>query len=415
MDLNALPYANGASYHAQKSYNNVPITELEDHLSKILDWVNDQSQNRSTIYLLIGPHGSEASAVAHAVARQFDDINRLGSSYCLDRTRPTQSKPTNLFSTIARDLADHDPEFMTCLWNMVKSRAMASSPHIPTQFNFILSSAQQLTSFGPTLVVIDALDACGDPNSRADVLSVLKEKAQNLPPSFKFLITCRSGTDVAMALRDRDHIQCKELDTDFIKQLGDKGFTAKPHPPTPPIQTDWSHSEYFPLSKSASSASDTPSTSLSSLAPSIFDGALRTLSPDSEISSPASSITPHMDAGSPQRILSSVKRIEAIEESYSLDAEGQHTVTVTSTKQVVKHHRNVASTPHHVPLMIAEPNARLFITGPTMFPAEDISSIVPQCDSPHPPKKKRSPMREETIVRSDIQTTGSQPITLLLP
>ena len=209
----------------------------EDLLTEISDWVNDRSS--PAIYLLIGPHGSEASAAAHVIARRFDAISRLGSSYCLARNRQSQQRPTNLFSTIARDLADHDPEFMACLGGIVKRQAVGCSPHIPTQFNFILAPAQQLTSFGPVLIVIDALDACGDTRSRADILSVLKEKAQNLPPSFKFLITCLPDTDIA-TLRYSAHVLPKELEVVATKQLCDQRFTTdriNPHLSTPPIQT----------------------------------------------------------------------------------------------------------------------------------------------------------------------------------
>lgn len=383
----------------------------EDLLTEISDWVNDQSS--PTIYLLIGPRESEASAAAHAVARQFDDIRRLGSSYCLNRTRRTQRK-TNLFSTIARDLADHDPEFMACLGDMVKRRAKGSSPHIPTQFNFILSPAQQLTSFGPVLVVIDALDAC-DENSRADVLSVLKENAQNLPPSFKVLITCLPETDVAIALRDGAHVLPKELDTVVIKQLGDRGVTAgrtKPHPSTPPIQTTWSRPDYFSLSRSASSVSDTSSSSPSSIAPSIFDGELRTFSPDLEMSSPASSVAPYIDAGSPKRFVTTFKRIHTKEESYSLDPDGQPIVTLTSTTKTIKKHAN--STPRCAPFnpMLVEPNSRLITVDSTTTPAEDTLGVIPRCESPRP--QKIVPLiRQENFIQSEIQTAESQPIALL--
>ncbi|OJA14968.1 hypothetical protein AZE42_03231 [Rhizopogon vesiculosus] len=409
VDLNALPYATGASYHAQKGYDNIPVKE--DLLMEISDWVNDQSS--PAIYLLIGPCGSEASAAAHLVARRFDDISRLGSSYCLDRTRQTQQQPTNLFSTIARDLADHDPEFMACLSDKVKRKSMCSSPHIPTQFDFILAPAQQLTSFGPMLVVIDALDACGNPNSRVDVLSVLKEKAQHLPPSFKFLITCLPDTDVTTALRGCAHVLSKGLDTVVTKQLCDEGSTVdriKPRPETPPIQTALSQPDYFALSKYASGVSNMSSSSLSSVTTSIFDGP-RPFSPDSDMSSPASSIIPFTDAGSPKRFLGTIKRIEATEEFYSYDADGRLQVRRTSLKQTVKQH--ATSTPRRAlscTRMLDEPNAHAFISEPT----EDTLGVdLPRCESPRPQTKRCAPFRHETLLRSEIQTT--EPSALLSP
>ncbi|KAG1730831.1 uncharacterized protein EDB91DRAFT_742641 [Suillus paluster] len=409
VDLDTLPYATGASYHAQRIYD----ISLEDiHVAEISDWVNGKSSE--AIYLLIGPHGSEISAVAHAAARQFDNISRLGSSYCLDRTRQGQRKPANLFSTIARDLADHDPEFMVCLRDKVKRRAIGSSPHIPTQFDFILAPAQQMTSLGPVLVVIDGLDACGDVNSRTEVVSVLKEKAKVLPPSFKFLITCLPETDVAIALRDEPHVLAKELDAVVTVQPRDNGLTTvrtKPRPLTPPIQTELSQSDYFSFCGSASSA--VSSSSISSLAPSIFDEGLRTFSPDT--SSPASSVTSCTDAGSPKRFVGTFKHIETREKAISFDEAGLQTVTHTSLKQTVKQH--VSSNPRRVQSytpILDEPNACLFIPGPTAPTEDNLAVVPPRCDSPRPARRRRTP-RQETIIRSEIQTTGPQSITLLSP
>ncbi|KAG1747408.1 hypothetical protein EDB19DRAFT_304525 [Suillus lakei] len=401
-DIGALPYMTGASYHAQKSCV-MPLEE--NYVTEVSDWVNDK--NSPAIYLLIGPHGSETSSVAHAVARQFDNISRLGSSYCFSRTR--QRKPANLFSTIARDLADHDPEFMACLGDKVKRRSISSSPHIPTQFDFILASAQQLTSFGPVLVVIDALDACVD--SRAEVVFVLKEKAKFLPPSFKFLITCLSETDVTTALRDQPHVLSKELDAVVTKQPHDDGFIAsraKPRPLTPPIQIMLSQSDYFFPSGSASSV--VSSSSISSFSPSIFDAELHTFSPDA--SSPASSVTPYTDVGSPKQFFGTFKHTETRENSFSFDQSGvPQTVTRTIIKQTVKQH--AISPPRRVPSyapMLDEPNAPLFTSDST---AGDTFGVVPaQCDSPRPPRHKRTPNRQETITRNEMQTTGPQPINL---
>ncbi|KAG1849984.1 hypothetical protein F4604DRAFT_1907393 [Suillus subluteus] len=110
---------------------------------------------------------------------------------------------------VLKDL-DHDPDFMACLGDKVKRRAVGSSPHIPTQFSFILAPAQQLTSLGPVLVVV----------------FVPKEKAQFLPPSFKFLITCLLETDAAIILRGQHRVISKELDAVVTRQFLNSGFIA---------------------------------------------------------------------------------------------------------------------------------------------------------------------------------------------
>ncbi|KAG2041129.1 hypothetical protein BDR03DRAFT_1007472 [Suillus americanus] len=118
VDIGALPYTTGAAYHI------MPLEEI--HVTEVSDWVNDK--NSLAIYLLIGPLGSETSAVAH---------------------EHVKDSPPIFFSMIARDLAEHDPDFMAYLGDKMKRQAAGSSPHIPTQFSFILAPAQQLTSLGP--------------------------------------------------------------------------------------------------------------------------------------------------------------------------------------------------------------------------------------------------------------------------
>jgi len=264
-----------------------------------------------------------------------------------------------------------------------------------------------LTNFGTILIVIDALDAYGDARSRADILSVLKEKAQLLPPSFKFLITCLPDTDVATILRDSAHVLPKELEAVATKQLCDQGFTAdriNPRLSTPPIQTAFPQPGYFPLAKYSSSVANTSCSSLSSIGPSIFDEGLHTFnSPDSDVSSPASSITSFTDAGSPKRFL--VKRIETTEESYSLDPDGQpRLVSRRSLRKTFKQHSNL--TPRF-PSMLNESNsAQLFTLEPTTI-AEDAFSAIPQVDSTAIQEKQRT----QDII--EVETTASQPIALL--
>lgn len=64
--------------------------------------------------------GYGKSAIANAVARRFDEVGRLGSSYCFDRADQANRHPSNLLSTIALDIADLDPHWKKALCDMVK-------------------------------------------------------------------------------------------------------------------------------------------------------------------------------------------------------------------------------------------------------------------------------------------------------
>jgi hypothetical protein len=88
-------------------------------------------------------------------------------------------------------------------------------------------------------------------------------------------------------------------------------------------------------------------------------------------------------------------------------------VTHTRLKQTVKQH--ATSTLRRAPSltpMLDEPNSYLSTADPTI-PAEDTLSVVSQVGSPRAQKKKCIPIRQETLIRSEMHTTGSQLIAHL--
>jgi energy-coupling factor transporter ATP-binding protein EcfA2 len=238
-DLDAMHYAFGASIESQKIGDAPPRTDI---VESITSWVNQD--NEQQIYLLLGPKGSGKSTIAHTIARQFEAIVRLGSSYCFSPTARDKRNVTNLFSTIARDLADHDPQYMKALWGTVKEkRALRETINPLTQFNrFILIPASQMTCIGPVLVVIDGLEYSGSESARKDLLVALAEKGAELPRNFKLLVTCRPEEDICAAFEGRSHVIQKHLkhhanSTLVPPPISGKNQTSRPRfrPPTPPL------------------------------------------------------------------------------------------------------------------------------------------------------------------------------------
>ncbi|KAG2154143.1 uncharacterized protein EDB93DRAFT_184093 [Suillus bovinus] len=237
-DLDAMHYAIGASIESQKMADTPPQTEI---VESITSWVN---QNDEQIYLLLGPEGTGKSIIACSIARQFGAIMRLGSSYFFSRVAKDKRNATNLFSTIARDLADHDPQYMKALWGTVKNkRALRDTIDPLTQFNcFILSPASQMTWIGPVLVVIDGLEDSGSESDRNDLLIALAGKGAELPRNFKLLVTCRPEQDICAAFEGKTHVIQRHLKrhTNSLftsPPTSEKHQTSKPRsrPPTPPL------------------------------------------------------------------------------------------------------------------------------------------------------------------------------------
>jgi hypothetical protein len=107
IELGDMPYARGARYEVDKGC--LPGTR-KGVIEEIMEWVNSDADGVPRVLLLSGMAGVGKSAIAHSLAKLFDGLGRLGSSYCFDRANQAVCRPDNLFSTIARDLADLDPE-----------------------------------------------------------------------------------------------------------------------------------------------------------------------------------------------------------------------------------------------------------------------------------------------------------------
>src|SRR6202044_891345 len=183
-----MPYAKGARFDPDKGC--LPGTR-EQIIGEIVQWVNRaNSDTVARIFFLSGVAGYGKSAVAHAVARQFDNLGRLGSSYCFDRADQANRRPSNLFSTIALDIADLDHHWKTSLCSVIKgNRSLRTTRSATEQLNkFILEPAKALMSIGPIVIVIDALDESGNSSYRRALLEVLSRRAADLPINFRVLI-----------------------------------------------------------------------------------------------------------------------------------------------------------------------------------------------------------------------------------
>ena len=160
-----MPYARGARFKLEKRC--LPGTH-ESLLAEICDVLNNPDDNAPRVCFLTGVAGSGKSAVAHSIARSYNEQKWLGSSYCFASTDVPNRNPQNLFSTIARDLSDHNTQYKSALWGIVKdNRALRTSQSPLEQVEeLVIAPGRGLATVGPLVVVIDALDESGDRANR---------------------------------------------------------------------------------------------------------------------------------------------------------------------------------------------------------------------------------------------------------
>lgn len=124
----------------------------ESLLLEICDVLNDPAEDPPRVCLLTRVPGSGKSAVAHSIARLYDGQNRLALSYFFTSSDIKWHNPGNLCSTIVRDLCDHDPQYKSALWEIVKhNRAlrMSTSPLEQLEW-FIVEPSKGLDSTDPS-------------------------------------------------------------------------------------------------------------------------------------------------------------------------------------------------------------------------------------------------------------------------
>jgi len=121
----------------------------------------------------------------------FDDVGYLGSSFCFNHANQAKLWHDILFSTIAHDLADLDPQHKQSLWHVVKEKPTLCKTHVAwEQFeHFILKPVVDLTTVRPIVIVIDAFNESGDEASQRVILSILTEWISELPPNLRILVT----------------------------------------------------------------------------------------------------------------------------------------------------------------------------------------------------------------------------------
>ncbi|KAH9051374.1 hypothetical protein EDB83DRAFT_1307890 [Lactarius deliciosus] len=158
--ISEIPYGTGSRFTPSKGC--LPGTRTA-FLDFIVKWVDGTASERSLV--LFGQAGTGKSSIAHEIARRFDKMHRLTSSFIF--LRKEQHKPHHLITTLARDLADRYPSFKRALGAIIKDdtslRVGPGTRDYDTLFeSLILEPLKGLHIVGPVLVVIDALDESGD-------------------------------------------------------------------------------------------------------------------------------------------------------------------------------------------------------------------------------------------------------------
>ena len=203
----------------EKILRPIPVTGLEANrsrcmegtrvqvLSKINSWVRDTSL--PNIFLLIGGAGTGKSTIARTIAQEYERKRALGAYmfFIRGKTDPKAGFTTitnMVIQTVAYRIAYHNPKIATFIYAEIGNDKEPQFPSSETLFERLLRdpirslmNTENTKLHDPILVILDALDECGDSDAQKELTDFIVDKLSGLPPIFRFLITSRPEKGVA--------------------------------------------------------------------------------------------------------------------------------------------------------------------------------------------------------------------------
>ncbi|KAK7013052.1 quinon protein alcohol dehydrogenase-like superfamily, partial [Favolaschia claudopus] len=167
-----------------------------------------------------GVAGSGKSTIATTLSDSFRQVQRLGAFLFFDRNNSTKSNPDTVIHTMAYLLALSNHHIASEISGViVRDPAIVNAP-IKTQFSRLLLEPLKAVKHlihGPIIIILDALDECGDGVSRHALLSIITSEFPKLPRFIRILITSRREADI----QDRFHKHFPEIDLGHTESSSD--------------------------------------------------------------------------------------------------------------------------------------------------------------------------------------------------
>lgn len=169
--------------------------------------------------------GSGKSTISHSIAQLLQLEGLLASSFFFQRMVADANTTRMLFTTIARDMANHHPTIGAAISTALESDIALTRAPLSRQFDALFSKPLSRTSkkeTGRIVVIIDGLDDIIDDETDTTLLEILSgTKAATLPPNIRILVTARPTRNVELFLSGKSHIRQLEIDIHSTENLMD--------------------------------------------------------------------------------------------------------------------------------------------------------------------------------------------------
>lgn len=148
----------------------------------IIDWVS-KPEDDTKVFWLYGLAGIGKSTIASSVSDALKVHGWLGATFFFCRDVAVRSKPDQLFSTIAFQMAPIDPSIAAGICRALHLDLDIGRSAVVNQFEGLIKNPlHDLKDLGhPLVILLDALDECGSEKQRKALLTIIQNELSTLP------------------------------------------------------------------------------------------------------------------------------------------------------------------------------------------------------------------------------------------
>jgi len=173
-------------------------------LNQTIAWVTNgpgqEDVDRSTPYWIYGLPGIGKTSLAHSLCEKLEKRKQFAGAFFCRRDDTNSSEPRNILPTLIYQLAETSPLFRSIITKHLRENPRITPQSMEdTLFLEFIRSIPLYSNPDTLVVVIDALDECGNTQSRTDIQKVLIDAAA-LAPWLKIIITSRPEVDIIRCL-----------------------------------------------------------------------------------------------------------------------------------------------------------------------------------------------------------------------
>ncbi|QRV96532.1 hypothetical protein RhiJN_24550 [Ceratobasidium sp. AG-Ba] len=168
-------------------------------IDALIAWV-EKGSDHARVAWVNGLAGLGKSSVATSVCKRLDDQRMLACSFFCKRDSSELRDPCRLLMTVVCELAQRWPTYGAIVSKTICKNIGLHSKHIQPLYEMLVAEplktiAETEHRVGTLVVVIDALDECGDVETRRQLLICLHDISERIP-SLRVIITSRPDEDI---------------------------------------------------------------------------------------------------------------------------------------------------------------------------------------------------------------------------